>query len=135
MAFHIPSSLSDCFRTVVTKTKALVEIRALCFNLCMASLTQHISNKASGGTWIFARKEKHCLHLTIMKQSFYIRPTLGDAVDWKSFNVYVLYFWQQQQEIVNKWRKEKWNCYSKTTSILTVKYFSKKGKKKNTLQI
>ena len=31
--------------------------------------------------------------------------------------------------------KENRNGYSKTTVILTVKYFGKKGKKRNTLQI
>ena len=54
---------------------------------------------------------------------------------WKSFNIYVLYFLHQQQEIVNKEKEENRNWYSKTTSILTVKYFGKKGKKRNTLQI
>ena len=34
--------------------------------------------------------------------------------------------------IVNKQKKENRNCYYKTTSILTVKYFGEKGKKRNT---
>ena len=50
----------------------------------------------------------------------------------KNFNIYVLYLRHQQQEIVYKKKKENRNCYSKTTSILTVKYFGKKGMKRNT---